>query len=152
MLPVSAALGPDQGPVFPKVDDKAFFAEVKVSEQVSEQGSTQQSELVSIEEFARIKLVVGKVVTAERVPKSKKLVRLEVDLGEGQPRQIVAGIGGSYQPEELVGKLIVVVANLKPATLMGVESRGMLLAATLPDGSPVLLTPEKNVPPGAGVK
>ncbi len=152
MLPVSAALGPDQGPLFPKVDDKAFFAEVKVSEQVSEQGSTQQSELVSIEEFARIKLVVGKVVTAERVPKSKKLVRLEVDLGEGQPRQIVAGIGGSYQPEELVGKLIVVVANLKPATLMGVESRGMLLAATLPDGSPVLLTPEKNVPPGAGVK
>lgn len=152
MLPVSAALGPDQGPLFPKVDDKAFFAEVKVSEQVSEQGSTQQSELVSIEEFARIKLVVGKVVTAERVPKSKKLVRLEVDLGEGQPRQIVAGIGGSYQPEELVGKLIVVVANLKPATLMGVESRGMLLAATLPDGSPVLLTPEKDVPPGAGVK
>lgn len=152
MLPVSAALGPDQGPLFPKVDDKAFFAEVKVSEQVSEQGSTQQSELVSIEEFARIKLVVGKVVTAERVPKSKKLVRLEVDLGEGQLRQIVAGIGGSYQPEELLGKLIVVVANLKPATLMGVESRGMLLAATLPDGSPVLLTPEKDVPPGAGVK
>lgn len=152
MLPVSAALGPDQGPLFPKVDDKAFFAEVRVSEQVGEQGSTQQSELVSIEEFARIKLVVGKVVTAERVPKSKKLVRLEVDLGEGQPRQIVAGIGGSYQPEELVGKLIVVVSNLKPATLMGVESRGMLLAATLPDGSPVLLTPEKDVPPGAGVK
>ncbi|MFN3412536.1 MAG: methionine--tRNA ligase [Thermoanaerobaculum sp.] len=152
MLPVSAALGPDQGPLFPKVDDRAFFAEVKVSEQVSEQGSTQQSELVSIEEFARIKLVVGKVVTAERVPKSKKLVRLEVDLGEGQPRQIVAGIGGSYQPEALVGKLIVVVANLKPATLMGVESRGMLLAATLPDGSPVLLTPEKDVPAGARVK
>lgn len=152
MLPVAASLGPDEGPLFPRVDEKAFFAEVSVSEEEKGQAQTQQEELVSIEEFARIKLVVGKVITAERVPKSKKLVRLEVELGEGQPRQIVAGIGGSYQPEELVGKLIVVVANLKPATLMGVESRGMLLAATLPDGSPVLLTPEKDVPPGAGVK
>jgi len=107
---------------------------------------------VSIEEFARIKLVVGKVLVAERVPKSKKLVRLEVDLGEPTPRQIVAGIGACYQPEELVGKSIVVVANLQPATLMGVESRGMLLAATLPDGSPVLIAPEREVPPGAGVK
>lgn len=152
MLPASQALGPDPGPLFPKVDDRAFFAEVKVSEEEKGQEKSQQDALVSIEEFGKIKLVVGKVVGAERVPKSKKLVRLEVDLGEGQPRQIVAGIGGSYQPEELLGKLIVVVANLKPATLIGVESRGMLLAATLPDGSPVLLTPEKDVPPGAGVK
>jgi methionyl-tRNA synthetase len=64
----------------------------------------------------------------------------------------VAGIGAVYQPQDLVGKSIVVVANLKPAKLMGVESQGMLLAATLPDGSPVLLTVEKDVPPGSGVR
>lgn len=152
MLPVAVPLGPDEGPLFPRVDEKAFFAEAKVSEEEKEQQKNQQDQLVSIEEFGKIKLVVGKVVTAERVPKSKKLVRLEVDLGEAQPRQIVAGIGGTYEPEKLLGKLIVVVANLKPATLMGVESRGMLLAATLPDGSPVLLTPERDVPAGAGVR
>jgi len=154
MLPVGSFLGEESGPLFPRADEKAFFAEVTVSEQPVQgaEPSQKPSELVSIEEFARIKLVVGKVLVAERVPKSKKLVRLEVDLGEPTPRQIVAGIGACYQPEELVGKSIVVVANLQPATLMGVESRGMLLAATLPDGSPVLIAPEREVPPGAGVK
>ncbi|MFI5165900.1 MAG: methionine--tRNA ligase [Thermoanaerobaculales bacterium] len=107
---------------------------------------------VGIEEFARVKLVVGEIKLAERVPKSKKLVRMEVDLGEPALRQIVAGIGAQYAPEQLVGRRIVVVANLKPAVLMGVESRGMLLAATLPDGSPVLLGPDREVQPGAGVK
>jgi len=154
MLPLGTPLGEERGPLFPRVDEKTFFAEVTVNEATTqtEERSENQEPLVSIEEFARIKLVVGKVLTAERVPKSKKLVRLEVDLGEASPRQIVAGIGTCYQPEELVGKSIVVVANLQPATLMSVESRGMLLAATLPDGSPVLLTPEREVPPGAGVK
>ncbi len=109
-------------------------------------------EQVGIDEFARVKLVVGTVKLAERVPKSNKLVRMEVDLGEPQLRQIVAGIGKQYQPEELVGRQIVVVSNLKPATLMGVESRGMVLAATLPDGAPVLLAPGSEVPNGSGVK
>lgn len=152
LLQTSAPLGPVEGPLFPRVDEKQFFAEVNVSQEPSGSTPKGQEELVSIEEFSRIKLVVGKVLAAERVPKSKKLIRLEVDLGEAQPRQLVAGIGTAYQPEELVGKSIVVVANLKPATLMGVESRGMLLAATLADGSPVLLTPERDVPAGAGVK
>ncbi|MGC8916807.1 MAG: methionine--tRNA ligase [Thermoanaerobaculum sp.] len=152
LLPTSAPLGPDEGPLFPRVEEKQFFAEVNVSQEPSGSTPKGQEELVSIEEFSRIKLVVGKVLAAERVPKSKKLIQLEVDLGEAQPRQLVAGIGTAYQPEELVGKSIVVVANLEPATLMGVESRGMLLAATLADGSPVLLTPERDVPAGAGVK
>ena len=71
---------------------------------------------------------MGKVITAERVPKSSKLLKLQVDLGSEQ-RQIVAGIGKKYEPDSLVGQLIVVVANLKPAKLMGVESQGMVLAA-----------------------
>jgi len=109
-------------------------------------------EQIGIDEFARVKLVVGTVKLAERVPKSNKLVRMEVDLGEPQLRQIVAGIGKQYAPEQLVGKQIIVVSNLKPATLMGVESRGMVLAATLPDGAPVLLAPGSEVPNGSGVR
>ena len=84
--------------------------------------------LISIEDFQKIQLKVAKVITAERVPKSSKLLKLQVDLGSEQ-RQIVAGIGKKYEPDELVGQTIVVVANLKPAKLMGVESQGMVLAA-----------------------
>ena len=84
--------------------------------------------LIGIEEFQKIQLKVAKVLEAERIPKSSKLLKLQVDIGKEQ-RQIVAGIGKKYTPEELVGKTIVVVANLKPARLMGTESQGMVLAA-----------------------
>ena len=87
-----------------------------------------KDQLISIEDFQKTQLKVGKVITAERVPKSSKLLKLQVDLGTEQ-RQIVAGIGKKYEPDSLVGQLIVVVANLKPAKLMGVESQGMVLAA-----------------------
>jgi methionyl-tRNA synthetase len=76
---------------------------------------------------------------------------MSVDVGEETPRQIVAGIGLSYQPEELVGKQVAVVANLQPAKLMGIESQGMVLAASI-DGKPVLLHPDKQVPSGTQVK
>jgi methionyl-tRNA synthetase len=85
------------------------------------------------------------------VPKSKKLVRMEVDLGEPTLRQIVAGIGASYEPEKLVGRRAVFVANLKPAVLMGVESQGMILAAS-PQGVPCLLNVDAEVPAGTIVK
>jgi len=90
------------------------------------------------------------VVSAERVKKSEKLLKLQVDTGE--MRQVVAGIGKAYAPEELVGRKIVVVTNLQPAKLMGNESNGMLLAATGTDGSPVILIPEKDVEEGSGIK
>jgi methionyl-tRNA synthetase len=83
---------------------------------------------ITIEDFQKIQLKVAKVLTAERVPKSEKLIKLQVDLG-GEQRQVVAGIGKKYAPEELIGRRIVIVANLKPAKLMGVESQGMVLAA-----------------------
>ncbi len=108
-------------------------------------------EEVSIEEFARLDIRVGKVVRAERIPGSKKLLRLEVDLGEAEPRQLVAGLAGFYEPEELVGLNVVVLANLRPKRFMGVESRGMLLAADV-DGRPVPLTVVGDVPPGAKVR
>jgi methionyl-tRNA synthetase len=89
-------------------------------------------ELIGIEDFMKVDLRVGKIVSAERVEKSEKLVKLKVDIGT-ETRQVVAGIGKSYSPEELMGKSIVIVANLKPAKLMGIESQGMLLAASSGD-------------------
>jgi methionyl-tRNA synthetase len=83
---------------------------------------------ITIDEFMKIELKAARILSAERVPKSEKLLKLQVSLGSEQ-RQIVAGIGKKYEPETLVGKTIVIVANLKPAKLMGIESQGMVLAA-----------------------
>ncbi|UCF30411.1 MAG: methionine--tRNA ligase [bacterium] len=106
-------------------------------------------DLITIEEFAKVQLVAGKVLEAEKVEKSKKLLRLLVDTGE--ERQLVAGIAEHYDPEDLVGKVIAVVVNLQPATLMGVESRGMLLAAEDKNGIHVL-TFREDVEPGTRIK
>jgi methionyl-tRNA synthetase len=105
---------------------------------------------ISMDDFMKVQLRVAKVLEAERVPKSKKLMRLKVDVGTEQ-RTIVAGIAESYEPDALVGRTIVVVANLKPATLMGIESNGMVLAAS-PDGGGALLVNAEPAPPGARVR
>ncbi len=136
----------DAEPLFPRVDVQAYVAgETSKEEKVTEENQ------VSIDEFARIRLVVGTVVEAERVPNSKKLVRIMVDLGEEAPRQLVAGIAERYEASSLVGRQIVVVANLKPARLMGVESEGMLLAATV-NGDPYLLGVDEKVPNGSAIR
>ena len=105
---------------------------------------------ITIEEFQKIQLKTATVLSAERVPKSEKLLKLQVSIGSEQ-RQIVAGIGKKYEPESLVGKTIIVVANLKPAKLMGIESQGMVLAA---GDSEVrgLATLLEEVDPGTKVK
>jgi methionyl-tRNA synthetase len=93
------------------------------------------------------------VLEAERVPKSDKLLRLQVDLGEEKPRQILAGIAEHYAPEEVIGRKIIVVSNLAPRKLRGLESNGMLLAASVgEDGRPVLATFTEDVPNGARLK
>ncbi len=102
---------------------------------------------ITIEDFARVEMRVGRVLSAERVPKSSKLLKLQVDLGFEQ-RQVVAGIGKAYEPEELAGKVVVVVTNLKKAHLMGVESNGMIVAAS-EGGEPVLVTFDREVTLGA---
>ncbi len=107
--------------------------------------------IIDFAEFSRIQLRVGKVVACEKHPNADKLLRMDVDLGGGEQRQLVAGIAPTYEPADLVGKLIVVVANLKPARLRGLESKGMLLAAIRPDGTPRLIMPDADVPPGASV-
>jgi methionyl-tRNA synthetase len=106
--------------------------------------------LIGIDEFMKVQLKVAKILEAERVPKSSKLLKLQVDIGT-ERRQIVAGIGKKYAPEELVGKTIVVVANLKPAKLMGIESQGMVLAAGENDMLGLLGVSEP-LPPGTKVK
>jgi len=106
--------------------------------------------MITIEDFAKVELKIGKVLEAQRVEKSNKLIVMKIDTGE--ERQIVAGVGRAYTPEELVGKSIVVVTNLQPANLMGVESHGMLLAASDDEGNLSVITPEKEIKAGARVK
>ncbi len=119
--------------------------------------STEQKEtaegLIEITDFSRIDLRVGEVLTAERIPKADKLLVMNVDIGEGKPRQLVAGIAQYYEPEKLIGRKIVVVANLKPRKLRGYESQGMLLAASVgEEGKPVIVTFTEDVPNGTRLK
>jgi methionyl-tRNA synthetase len=137
-------------PLFPRVDIKAYIKELQMDPVKEDTTQTLEDDLLSIDEFFKTKLVVGTIREAEQVPKSKKLVRLMVDLGEAELRQLVAGIAERYEAADLVGRQIVVVSNLKPAKLMGVESKGMLLAANL-EGVPYLLSPDAEVPPGTVV-
>jgi methionyl-tRNA synthetase len=131
--------------LFPRIDTgKGRKKEKPKVEEKKEDG------LITIKDFAKVEIKTGMVMEAERVEGSEKLIKLQVDTGE--MRQIVAGIAKAYAPEDLKGKVVVVVTNLKPAKLMGVESQGMLLAATGDDGVPVVLTPEKETPPGLRIK
>ena len=111
----------------------------------------QAPEHITIDDFVKVDLRVAQILVAERVPKADKLLRLEVDLGY-EKRQILAGIAQYYEPERLVGRKIVIVANLAPRKMRGLESNGMLLAASLPDGAPVLAGFLEDVPLGARLK
>ncbi len=111
----------------------------------------EQSTHITIDDFSKVDLRVAQILVAERVPKADKLLRLEVDLGY-EKRQILAGIAQYYEPENLIGRKIVIVANLAPRKMRGLESNGMLLAASLPDGAPVLAGFLEEVPLGARLK
>jgi len=130
--------------LFPRVDDKKPAAAPAQSAPAAP-GST-----IKIDDFGKVELRVAEVVAAEPVPKSKKLLKLTVSLGAEQ-RTLVAGIAEHYAPADLVGKKVVVVANLEPAKLMGVESNGMVLAASA-DGKLAVLTLDRDLPPGSKVR
>jgi methionyl-tRNA synthetase len=114
--------------------------------------SAEQADVITIDDFTKIDLCVAVVLAAERVPKTDKLLKLDLDLGT-EKRTIVSGIAEFYEPETMVGKRIVIVANLKPARLRGVESRGMLLAAGGhgPGEELGLVTLDSDIPPGTRV-
>ncbi len=116
----------------------------------SESGVTS---FIEIGDFAKVDLRVGEILTAERVPKSDKLLRFTIDIGEREPRQVLAGIAEYYEPEKMIGRKVVVVANLKPRKLRGFESQGMVVAASVGDeGRPVIATFTEDVPNGARLK
>ena len=138
-------------PIFPRFEWKP--------EELPAPASTPQTEAeaalaatVDIDTFARMDLRVGRVLSAEPVPKSKKLLKLHIDLGEPTPRQILSGIAETVAPADLVDKQVLVIANLPPRLMMGMESRGMLLVAEDAQGKRVPLHPARDVPNGSGVK
>ncbi len=134
--------------LFPRIDlEKLKAAEAHPTKDSEETPAVKPQ--ISIEDFAKIDLRVATVIKAEAVPRAKKLIKLEIDMGER--RTIVAGIAGSYAPEELQGKQIVVVANLKPAKIMGILSNGMLLAAS-DDARTSIVGPNRKMKPGTRLK
>lgn len=106
--------------------------------------------MISFDDFQKLDLRVASIISAERIEGSDKLLKLMINIGD-EERQLVAGIGRKYSPEELEGKQIVVIANLEPRELMGLESQGMLLAADGEQGS-VMLIPDHEIPPGAKIR
>jgi methionyl-tRNA synthetase len=173
-LPLGTKLGEVQ-PVFPRADKSAIERMQKMEEEQKGAMLTEApaaapvltsvpqtapaavpavsaaGDKISIDDFAKIELRVGLVKVAERVPKADKLLRLEVDIGT-ETRQVLAGIAEAYAPETLIGRKVVIVANLAPRKLRGMESNGMIVAASLEDGKPVLAGFLEDVPVGARLK
>ena len=144
--------------LFTKIEDSTI--EEQIGKTASGEPAVEQAALpeaapikpqISVDDFRKVDLRVARIVTCEKVPKSEKLLRLEVQIGRDK-RQIIAGISKHYKPEELVGKNIIVVANLAPAKLMGLESNGMLLAASTEDGKLTVLTTATDIDSGSTVR
>jgi methionyl-tRNA synthetase len=158
-LPAGQALGTVSG-VFPRADPKLSIEKMKELE--IEEYARQQAVLgkpapepvshITIDDFLKVDLRVGIVLDAAPVPKSDKLLHLHIDIGEPKPRSIVAGIAEAYKPEALVGRKVAIVANLAPRKLRGIESQGMIVAASLEGGSPSLVSFLEEVPVGARLK
>jgi methionyl-tRNA synthetase len=132
--------------LFPRVDE----AKAPAAEAPGPKAVGADSPRISIADFGKVELRIAEVVAAEAVPKSKKLLKLTVSLG-GEQRTVVSGIAAHYAPADLVGKKIVLVANLEPAKLMGIDSNGMVLSGEI-DGRLAVLTLDRDLPPGAKVK
>jgi len=179
-LPAGTKIGETQA-VFPRIDKNKVMNEISEQSAVSSQQSgvsdkqtienqpatneqqkisedqtlKTEDQFIAIEDFLKVELRVGEIKVAERIPKADKLLRFEIDLGEEKPRQILAGLAEYYEPEKLIGRKVVVVANLKPRKMRGLESEGMICAASLEDGTgekPALATFIENVDIGARLK
>ena len=150
MLQSGTRLG-ETTPLFPRIEKTVEELRGMTSQENTASPAPKEEQRISIDEFMKVELRVAKVLEAVAVPKSKKLLKLKVDTGTDQ-RSIVAGIAEAYQPDQLVGRTIVIVANLQPAKLMGVESNGMVLAASPEGGLPMLVSVDPSIPPGARVR
>ena len=137
-------------PLFKKIEDKEIEAQkAKLKENLTESEDETMSDLVTIDQFDEFVIKIGEVKEAEKIEKSDKLLKLQVDLGEEKPRQIVAGLAKFYSAEELIGRKVCVVANLQPAKLFGTLSEGMILAT---GASGALLSPDENAEVGERIQ
>ena len=119
----------------------------------NDEGQTSKDDFITIDDFLKVDLRVGTVLSAEKLPNADKLLLLKVDIGEEEPRQLLAGLAMYYEPEKLVGRKVVVVANLKPRKMRGLMSQGMICAASLGDGdTPAVATFLEDVQNGARLK
>ncbi len=166
-LPVGTKIGETVG-VFPRIDKSKVMNEIKeslvispsslaiepiVTSNTKDEGQMTNDNFITIDDFIKVELRVGEIKVAERVPDADKLLRFEVDLGEEQPRQILAGLAEYYEPEKLIGRKVVVVANLKPRKMRGLESQGMICAASLTEeDTPAIATFLEDVKIGARLK
>jgi methionyl-tRNA synthetase len=156
-LPVGTLLSEPQ-PIFPRIDlskvpapPKSEKAKPEKKMEETKKPAEETTGIITIDDFAKVQLRVGRVFEAEPLEGSDKLLKLQVHIGE-EKRQIVAGIRANYTPEDLIGRQVVVVYNLKPAKLRGTESQGMLLAATDENGGAILLQPDREAPEGTQVR
>jgi methionyl-tRNA synthetase len=131
---------------------KAAKAAAAGSQAASTTPAAADSDKIAIDDFAKVDLRVGQVVSAERVKGADKLLHLKIDIGESEPRTLVAGIAEAYAPEQLLGRKVVIVANLQPRKLRGIESNGMIVAASVEGGKPVLAGFLEDIPVGARLK
>jgi methionyl-tRNA synthetase len=157
-LPAGTQLMQPQ-PIFPRLEIEKKVQPAKAEKPAPQKQETKMQteenantiDLISIDDFMKVKLRVGRVFEAEPLEGSDKLLKLQIVIGE-EKRQIIAGIRKNYSPEDLIGRQVVVVYNLKPAKLRGAESQGMLLAATDAEGGAILLQPDKEAPEGTQVR
>ncbi|MBI3951175.1 MAG: methionine--tRNA ligase [Acidobacteria bacterium] len=159
-IPSGTRIGQIQ-PLFPRIDKEKTMAEIEGKEHPAPTPAAAKADAepsperpyITIEDFAKIDMRVGTVLTAQKVEKTDKLLLLTVDIGEEQPRQLLAGIANEYKPEDIIGRKVIVVANLQPRKVRGYESNGMILAAAVGDeGRPVLAGFLEDVPNGARLK
>jgi methionyl-tRNA synthetase len=164
-LPFGQKIGEVSG-VFPRIELKDAVARMRaLEEQVTAEQqamlgkkpelpatTAQGPAKIPIDDFLKVDLRVGQVLTAERVKGSDKLMHMTVDIGEPEPRTIVAGIAEAYAPADLLNRKVVIVANLEPRKLKGIQSNGMIVAASVEDGKPVLAGFHEDIPPGARLK
>lgn len=135
-------------PIFPRLQQKG---NIQVTSQPTENPPMLEKPLISLDEFQRIDLRIATVVNAERIPNASKLLKIELLVGSDR-RTVVAGIAEEYEPSSLIGRQVVYLANLEPKKLRGVESQGMILAAETPEGTAILLQPDKEAPSGAQIR
>lgn len=143
--------------LFEKIDDEVVEAQVnklikskELNEEADKRAAPLKQEII-FEDFAKVDIRVGEIKSAEKMPKSNKLLKLHVDLSEGYERTILSGIASYFTPEEVIGKQVCVVANLAPRKMMGIQSQGMILMAEDAEGNLQFVSPTGPVEPGSGV-